>query len=543
MSLVRLQTVSDNQSRVNPMFAGMHLFASTWRPFLTIFNNQQVAPRSATDFFKAAFRTICLLAGSAGALAQAQTVGVNQKDACLPMTMPTADVLFNTPKKIFAHYFYIFPLSIDNKPSAQDYYNVQFLSKNGESGKWSRQGGFLRQRPLGVPVRSDPNWRLLNKEDEVRMAIARGITGFTIDVLSVKEATDKNGHLQLLLQAAQAVDPRFKIVVMPDIAVFKSDADSVTKIIAAAAASPAAYRLADGRLVVTAFNAGANPSAWWSSIFKQLSAQGIRIAFVPTFLGWRGKANEFADLSYGFGDWGTATAPGARDMRADPDAAHAINGKIYMMPIDPQQYRPKDAQFWEAENSEAFREAWTTAITGNTDWVQIVTWSDFSESSQVEPYTDATLARDIGTGYYDLNAYYSAWFLTGQQPVITHDVLYYFYRREPTDAASPAQSMPIHVTNSTATNDIELVAFLTAPGTLKITIGQKDYLQKANAGITSFRVPLQPGVPTFSLIRNGSNVFSFKGGIQIYGKEGIPSGILDLTYWSGSAAQSGRCSL
>jgi hypothetical protein len=493
-----------------------------------------------------------LLVGSACALAatspspqaaQPQALGVNHQDACMPITMPTPDVLFNSPKKVFAHYFYMFPLSIDNKPPAQDYYDVQYLDKNGESGKWQKHGGFLRQRPLGVPVNSDPNWRLLNMENEVRMAIARGITGFTIDVLSVKEATDNNGHLQLLLQAAQAVDPRFKIVVMPDIEQFKSDANSVTKIIAAAAASPAAYRLADGRLVVTAFNAGANAPEWWASIIKQLSAQGIQIAFVPTFLGWRGKAAAFADLSYGFGDWGTATPNGGRDMQADPSAAHAMNGKIYMMPVDPQQYRPKDPGFWEAENSEAFRSAWKSAITGNTDWVQIVTWSDFSESSEIEPYTDATLARDIGTGYYDLNGYYSAWFLTGRQPDITHDVLYYFYRRESSNAASPAQSLPIHITNSTAKDDIELVAFLTVPGTIKITIGQNDYLKDAAAGITSFRVPSQPGVPIFSLMRNGSNVFSFKGGVQIYSASGIPSGVLDLTYWSGSAAQSGRCSL
>src|SRR5882762_4024190 len=285
-SLVRLQTVGDNRSRVigarhgAETTAGMrNLLASTRRPYLTLFNRLQVTPGSAAGFdtLKCSFRTLLLVIGSAYTLtAQAQPGGVHQLDACLPITMPTADVLFNSPKKVFAHYFYMFPLSIDNKPSAQDYYNVQWLNKNGESGKWSRQGGFLRQRPLGLPVKSDPSWRLLNTQDEVRMAIARGITGFTIDVLSVKEATDKDGHLQLLLRAAQAVDPRFKIVVMPDIAQFKSDADSVTKIIAAAAASPAAYKLADGRLVVTAFNAGANPPEWWSSIFQRLRAQGIQ---------------------------------------------------------------------------------------------------------------------------------------------------------------------------------------------------------------------------------------------------------------------------
>jgi hypothetical protein len=132
---------------------------------------------------KSAFRKLLLLAGSACTLTtQAQTPGANRQDACMPITMPTADVLFNSPKKVFAHYFYMFPLSIDNKPSAQDYYNVQYVSKSGESGKWAPQGGFLRQRPLGVPVNPDPNWRLLNMESEVRMAIARGITGFTIDV-------------------------------------------------------------------------------------------------------------------------------------------------------------------------------------------------------------------------------------------------------------------------------------------------------------------------------------------------------------------------
>jgi len=508
------------------------------------FKHVQIIAKSAAGRgdLMPAFRKMLLLLSACAFGAPISSSLVFAQDACLPMAMPSADVLFNSPKKVFAHYFSMFPLSVDNKPSAQDYYNAQYLSKSGESGKWAQQGGFLRQRPLGVAVSSDPNWRLLNMESEVRMAIARGITGFTIDVLSVKEATDAHGHLQLLLQAAQAVDPRFKIVVMPDIAQFKSDADSVTKIIASVAASPAAYKLPDGRLVVTAFNAGGNPPEWWSSIFRQLSARGIKVAFVPTFLGWRGKAAAFADLSYGFADWGTATPNGGRNMQGDPAAAHA-SGKIYMMPVDPQQYRPKGPVFWESGNSETFRSAWMSAITGGTDWVQIVTWSDFSESSQIEPYTDATLARDIGTGFYNLNGYYAAWFLTGREPVITHDVLYYFYRREPSNAAGPAQSLATHVTNSSAEDNIELVAFLTAPGIVKIGTGTREFTHDAPAGISSFKVPSQPGVPTFSLARGGSTIFSFQGGVQIYDVGGIPSGVLDMTYWTGSAAKSGRCSL
>jgi len=472
-----------------------------------------------------------------------QNAGAPDDDPCLAFALPGADSLFSSSKKVFAHYFYPFPLSIGNKSASDDYYNVNYLNRNGESGKWTAFGGYLRQRPLPVGVNSDRNYQLNNVQREVRMAIARGITGFTFDVLSAKETTGSNTHLQMLLSAAQAVDPRFKILIMPDIAALKTDSAAVVNIIAAAASSPAAYRLEDGRLVVSAFNAGANSAAWWSSVFAELKTRGISIAFVPTFMGWKGQADAFAPISHGFADWGSATANVSDGMKSDPQLAHSKYGKIYMMPVDPQQYRPKDSIYWEAGNSATFRNAWMSAIVGNADWVQLVTWSDFSESSQIEPYTDSTLRTDIGTGFYDLNAFYAAWFLTGKQPAITHDVLYYFYRREPTGAAGPAQSAPNKIRNSSPEDNIELLAFLTAPGELKITIGGHTSTKNAPAGITSFKVPTAPGTPVFSLSRGGSEAFSFQGGVQIFGAEGLPSGVIDMTYWGGSASRRGVCSL
>jgi hypothetical protein len=481
-----------------------------------------------------------IMAHESSAQAPSQNANMPSRDSCLPFLMPDLDALFSSSKKVFAHYFYPFPLSMGNKSASDDYYNVHYLNKNGESGKWLAMGGYLRQRPLPVPVNSDRNWQLANVQQEVRMAIARGITGFSIDVLSPKEVSGADSHLQLLLNAAQSVDSRFKILVMPDISALKSDADTVVKIIAAAAASPAAYRLNDGRLAVSAFNAGANSVDWWSGVLAQLKTRGIAVAFVPTFLGWKGQANAFAPISYGFADWGTATARAAEAMKDDPALAHK-QGKIYMMPVDPQQYRPKGSIYWEASNSAAFRNGWMSAITGNADWVQLVTWSDFSESSQIEPYTDATLRTDIGTGFYNLNAYYAAWFLTGKQPTITQDVLYYFYRREPTNAASAAQTAPNKIVNSVPEDNIELLAFLTAPGELKITIAGRSATQNAPAGLTSFKVPTAAGTPVFSLTRGGSQVFSFPGPVQIFGSGGLPSGIIDMTYWGGSGSKNGVC--
>jgi hypothetical protein len=277
-------------------------------------------------------------------------------------------------------------------------------------------------------------------------------------------------------------------------------------------------------------------------VLSRLKTKGINVAFVPTFLGWTLFADLYSAVSYGLADWGTATA-NASDLFANDSAIAHDSNKIFMMPVDGQQYRPKNFEFWEAGNSASFRSGWMGSIEGDADWVQLVTWNDLSESSQIAPYTDASLKRTIGTGYYDLSGYYAAWYLTGHQPTITHDVLYYFYRREPSTAKAPVQSQSDHAVGDAAQNDIELLAFLTAPGELKITVGGKTFTKSAPAGMMSFKVPTQPGIPLFTLSRNGAVVFSFEGGVQIYGTGGIPSGVADMTYWSGSAAKSGICSL
>jgi hypothetical protein len=467
----------------------------------------------------------------------------NNGDACLPAPMPSTDAMFNSSKRVFAHYFHPFPVSIDNDSSAKDYYNLQYLTRTGESDKWLKEGGYLRQRPLGVTPSTNPIWQQLNMEGEVRAAIARGITGFTFDSLGASDATDSTSDLHLMLAAAQAVDSRFKILIMPDMTALGTDTNSVVQIIAAVASSPAAYHLSDGRLVVSPFDASLNSPAWWQSVISQLASQGIQVALVPTFLGWSSNAAAFSAFSYGFSDWGTATVAGADALEGSPAAVHSNYKKIFMMPVGPQQYRPKDFVYWEAGNSAALREAWTGSIHGDADWVQVVTWNDFSESSAIAPVTDATLQRSIGTGFYNLTGYYANWFLTGQEPTITHDVLYYFYRREPVTGASGGQSQLATDYNGVPENSIELLGFLTSPGVLKITIGGKTFTQNAAAGLVSFKIASQAGTPLFTLSRGGTDVFSFQGGVQIYGPSGLPSTVQDLTYWSGSAAKSGVCAL
>src|SRR5258707_11394346 len=86
----------------------------------------------------------------------------------------------------------------------------------------------------------------------------------------------------------------------------------------------------------------------------------------------------------------------------------------------------------------------------------------------------------------------------------------FFDRRETTSAAAPAQSQKDTIATGVAENNIELLAFLTSPGVLKITVGAKTYTQNAAAGMVSFKIPSQPGTPVFTLSRNGADIVSLK---------------------------------
>lgn len=424
-----------------------------------------------------------------------------------PFDQPSIASLRASEKKVFAHYFTQFPTSIDNKPAASDYYQTGYLNPNGENGKHLDYGGYLRDRPLPRPVRPEANWMDLDMDEEVRLAVALGLDGFACDLLSYQ-----GYHLdrtKMLLEAASRIDAGFKIMLMPDIEVFKSIPDSLTRLIKTLAAYPAAYRLKDGRLVVAPYNAQGLTTTWWTNWLNNMKNQGINIAFVPVFQNWSTYAPGYSSISYGMSDWGWRSPKSQTSWRAVPAQSKAY-ASVWMMPVAPQDMRPKSQSYYEAANSQEYRVMWENAILGNADWVQLITWNDFSEHTCITPSS--------GTQYsfYDLTAYYTTWFKTGTKPEIKRDVLYYFYRLHST-SASNQQSNPFKVGagSDLPLNEIELLAFLVSPGTLEIEINGKQTRKEVQAGMNTLRVPLANGVPIFRLLRENSTKIVLRGAFEI----------------------------
>jgi Glycosyl hydrolase family 71 len=433
--------------------------------------------------------------------------------AALPFAMPATSTLRASSKKVFAHYMPSLPVSLDNQAPATDYYARNYLNPDGEKGAHAAYGGFLRDRPQGRAPLADTAWRLRDLETEVRQAVTAGVDGFSVDPMQLG---DTGGQLwtntKLLMQAANNVDPGFKIMLMPDMSssVGTKDAATLAKSLAELAKSPSAYRLADGRLVVSPFLAEKKTAAWWTTFLTTMkTTYGTSVALWPLFVGnEQTYAPSFAPISYGMSIWGsrnplwnnplttTSTGPVGR-----ADKIQAI-GQKWMQPVSVQDERPRSSIYDEAENTTNLRNTWQIAMKSGAEHVQLPTWNDYVEGSQFAP------SAKHGWSFLDISAYYLAWYKTGTAPKITRDAAYVTHRTQPYAAkpSYPQTKLMAWRGGSPARDTVEALTFLTAPATVAVTVGTKTTTCNAPAGIATCIAPLAAGTVKVTVTRAGASV-------------------------------------
>ena len=452
-------------------------------------------------------------------------------DASAPLPfdpLPTA-TLRASRRKAVAHFHCPWPRSIDNKPGYRDYYTNGFLSPDGEGGKHSRYGGYIRQRPYPItPTEKGESRR--HADQDIREAIAMGLDAFIVNFVT---DTDKHQFPRAMsvLDAAARVDPGFRIIPSPDCVCKwrKRDVRIFIEFLDRIKDHPSLMRM-DDRIVLSPWGAHMHPPEFWREVIEAARAEGIEIAFLPCPHGipdtW---LKGIAPLCVGLMDsshcdsWNSAKHQGGGAERV-----HRAGVPIYVQTIRTQDGRPKANIYWEAANSRLFRESWKIALErlGPADWVQFFTWNDHAEFSGMMPGTGIQYA------FYDMARYYVTWFKTGAQPPIVRDVLYYVYRVHST-GAQPMKGGDWKCRGGGTVDEIELVAFLAAPGRIAIELAGKRQFKDVPAGISALTVPLVEGTPAFTLTRDGRET------IRTRGRFTIGDRIMwdDMMYYAGSSSR------
>ncbi|MFZ5830226.1 MAG: endo-1,3-alpha-glucanase family glycosylhydrolase, partial [Planctomycetota bacterium] len=375
---------------------------------------------------------------------------------------------------------------------------------------------------LARPARPDADWRIQDAEWDIRLAQAIGVDGFWFNLSQgAFDHTDYWPAFIEYLTATERLKSGFTIAPNIDFAsgeqiVGTALADKLVEYLQAHGKldSPALQRIG-GKLVVTSFAANRASAAWWKALRTGLSARGERPFTVICSLPWQADTvRKYDEVADAFADWGIRNAE-----RHDYDAPDRFGGvpsgkpAVAMVRGFDVRYKRGGTSFWESRGSRTLREHWMAAINSKrVNWAQLLTWNDHGEDTSFVPNTGKQFA------VYDLAAYYIAWFKTGQQPPITKDALYYFHRILPTEFVplknrldtQPRKDSPPPV------NEIELLAFLTQPGTLQIETSGGVFTGAAPAGISTFTAPLPTsGKPVFRLLRGEEKVIEIQSAFAV----------------------------
>jgi hypothetical protein len=363
---------------------------------------------------------------------------------------------------------------------------------------------------------------------EIREAQAAGIDGFALNVGAWSRELHYPRRVRLIYQAAQGLGTGFKLFFSVDM----SDVTDIFDMVRTYARHPNQLVYRD-RIVVSTFSQ--ERLAWKEKVLSPLKQEGFDVFFVPYFYP-RPRATELPDYPtvakllqqhagtvdglFYFGAAGTAS----QLAEANSAYARALHeaGMLCMASYTPTYWghaQSPGRRYFETEGGEGTARQWQAIIAGEPNWVEIVTWNDFNESSYVCPIENPgryfaellTPPRPCHAGYLELSKYFIAWYKTGKQPPIERDSLFYFYRTHPKDAVAARDDRPVTSRIGEVNDTLYITTLLTAPAELCVDSGANQTRHPVAAGIQHLRVPFACGPQRFELVRHGERILTAQG--------------------------------
>lgn len=371
---------------------------------------------------------------------------------------------------------------------------------------------------------------------EIELAQRHGIDGFAMNCGSWSKHPNYIEATKRMYEAARRLDSGFKLMMSPDGAGYKDMGDMLKRFYD----HPCQFRW-NGRAVISGYG------GYHENLAKSVQAlreEKYDFLFVPhtpirpghsmaysvesvlrQFVG-----NDHMDGLFYFAIDGTVN-----DLLRDNATIRRVAqhlGKIAMAGVAPAYNSPNLRDF---QGFRGYDTMWRGIVRDRPDWVEIVTWNDYNEDSNLMPWrwqrdwAKYFISRDAS--FLDATGHYSRWFRSGRPPKITQDKIYHAYRNRPSwlrrewnpetnawediterigygGGVLPAAPDQIH---DDASDLVYATTMLTAPAELTIELAGQTHRFAQPAGIAHVDVPLAAGVPRFTLSRDGKVLTAFVG--------------------------------
>jgi glucan endo-1,3-alpha-glucosidase len=375
---------------------------------------------------------------------------------------------------------------------------------------------------------------------EIELAQRHGIDGFALNCGAWTEKDAKTGEIkdgpyvkaaERMYEAARRLDTGFKLMMSPD-----GKTEFLPDMVRRFYKHPNQFRW-NGKAVISGW-AG---TLRWGDPVRTVRGEGYEFLFVPnTHLvpkysmaysheaaDWQLTGHDPLDGYFLFAIDGTVNDL-LRDNAVIRRAAYHHN-KIFMAGVAPAYNSPNLRDF---HGFRGYDVMWQGIVRDRPEWVEIVTWNDYTEDSQLMPWRwqqdweKQVVSRD--ESFLDATGYYARWFKSRRQPAITQDKVYYTYRNRSQwlrEQWNPETEQWLDITSTAMSkrdqihDDVQdklyATTFLTAPAELTVELGGKTHRFQQPAGVAHVNVPMAAGTPRFKLARGGKELASFVGRKQI----------------------------
>jgi hypothetical protein len=376
---------------------------------------------------------------------------------------------------------------------------------------------------------------------DIRAAHAAGIDGFALNCGEWNGTPRYKKYSAMMFEAAQRFGPNFKLFFSADrlgaAQGFDLSADEAADMVVQYHNHPNQLRY-QGRPVLSTFT---GDSVWFHAIRDKIRQQiGEDVFLIPSFYPPSRRevpnAQDLRELTAqsdgfdGFFYFGAAGNPVelADAIRLNANA-WSKNDKLFMAGIAPY-YRGlfRNYRVFEYNGYDGLVRQWMAAIQSATDWVELVTWNDWSEDTYFSPLgaTDDVVrsTKDWGyllthDGFLAATRYFSEWFKSGQQPAVDREQVFYAYRlhrRYAPGRPNPYRTEVGWPLGAFELNDqVNVLGLLHAPA--EIVLGNASSAEAAvlGAGMGTVALPMENGPLLFTVKRNGTTIGAKMGEFPI----------------------------
>lgn len=377
---------------------------------------------------------------------------------------------------------------------------------------------------------------------EIELAQRHGLDGFALDFGGwgdVKDGKFEPGNYtrsaERMFEAAKQLNSGFKLLLTPEYSVQPMHIQ-IADVVKRFYNHPNLFRYRD-RAVVSSYLMD-----FGAEFIAQLKKDGFDFLYVPFVdtgrfemnLSFESTLRIFRDRPHLDGLFRFVCDDSVEGMmRHNSNARRATQwlDKIYLAGVAPHY---ASANIRDMQGMRGYGAVWESLIRDGADWVEIVTWNDYNEDTNLNHYKwqrqwDKPAYNRDGS-FLDVTSYYAQWFKTGAPPAITQDRIYFAYRnrsRWDGKAWDAKQNQWVDVTmgkwpfdqiHDDVRDAVYVTAFLTAPAELTVSLAGNDKTFSLPAGIGHAEVPQAPGIPTFRLTRGGKTLLDVVGRKKIVGE-------------------------